>query len=182
MACCARHDCSMELMVSMVSATLLLAGLASCLFIALRAFDGSSAAAVRSRAAETQAEMLIDLGEATSFSNRSVDSVTFKVPDRDGDGDEETIAYSWTLATKELSYSTPNADGIYIVDAAGGGLTIRDCRIVGTLVVQNVGTDVTVEDFGIPEAVWRIRSLHEVAGEFSLQAYDLPVKMLVKVV
>ena len=112
-----RHGYTLiEFMVSMVSATLLLAGLASCLFIALRAFDGSSAAAVRSRAAEVQAEMLVDLGEATSFSNRSTDSVTFKVPDRDGDGNEETIAYSWAPGPQELAYSYNGSPSIVVLD------------------------------------------------------------------
>ncbi len=95
----------LELIVGMMSATLLMAGLASSLFISSRALDGSPAAYVRSRAAEVQAEMLSDLSEATSFSNRGADSVTFTVPDRDGDDDEETIAYSWDSGTNELSCS-----------------------------------------------------------------------------
>lgn len=36
------------------------------------------------------------------------------------------------------AYGVTNAAGIYVIDAGGNDLTIRDCRIVGTLVLINV--------------------------------------------
>lgn len=35
---------------------------------------------------------------------------------------------------------TVNAQGIYVIDCSGGSLTIRNCRIVGTLIVLNCST------------------------------------------
>jgi hypothetical protein len=35
-----------------------------------------------------------------------------------------------------------NSQGIYIIDCQGGSVTIRNCRIVGTLVFRNVGANV----------------------------------------
>ncbi|MCC6679098.1 MAG: hypothetical protein IT436_18390 [Phycisphaerales bacterium] len=37
-------------------------------------------------------------------------------------------------------YGTTNAQGVYVVNAGGGNLLIRDARILGTLVVINAGT------------------------------------------
>ena len=87
-----------EVLVSSVSASILMAGLASALFLAGRALEGGSAAADRSRAAAAQSELLTDLEHATSFSERTDEAVTFSVPDRDGDGTDETLRYAWSAA------------------------------------------------------------------------------------
>lgn len=39
-----------------------------------------------------------------------------------------------------------NPQGIYIIDCQGGGVTIRNCRIVGTLVFRNVGANVQLSN------------------------------------
>lgn len=44
------------------------------------------------------------------------------------------------LSPTSNPYGTPNADGIYIVDGSLGNLVIRDCRIVGTLIVTDLPT------------------------------------------
>ena len=94
-----------ELLISSVSAAFLMAGLASALFIAGEALNGRSAAAERARAADVQAVLLADLEHATAFLKRGSDSVTFTVPDRDGDGAEEILAYAWSSSTGELTLS-----------------------------------------------------------------------------
>lgn len=95
-----------ELVVSMTLATVLMIGLGSCLYIASSAFDGSTAAVKGSRAAEVQADMMINLNEAKSITSRSADSITFTVPDRNNDGSDETLTYAWSgLPTAELTYA-----------------------------------------------------------------------------
>ena len=87
-----------EVLISSVSASILMAGLASALFLAGRALEGGSAAAERSRAADAQSTLLTDLEHATSFSERADHAVTFSVPDRNGDGTAETLRYAWSGA------------------------------------------------------------------------------------
>ncbi|MFO7904460.1 MAG: hypothetical protein R6U98_17490 [Pirellulaceae bacterium] len=85
-----------ELVVAMGAATLLLAGLASTIFIASRALDHDRSAAVQSTQAERAlADVMSDLHHASSFSERAATAVTFQVPDRDGDTLPETMRYSW---------------------------------------------------------------------------------------
>ena len=87
-----------EVLVSSVSASLLMAGLASALFLAGRALDGGSTTAERSHATDAHNAFLTDLEHATSFSERTDDAVTVSVPDRNGDGVEETLRYAWSGA------------------------------------------------------------------------------------
>ena len=42
------------------------------------------------------------------------------------------------LSPNSNPYGTPNPHGVYIVDGSAGSLTVRDCRIVGTLVVTGL--------------------------------------------
>lgn len=56
-----------------------------------------------------------------------------------------------TLSRQLLSptsnpFGIPNADGIYVIDAAGKGLAIKESRIVGTLVVLNASKGVGILD------------------------------------
>ena len=85
-----------ELVVSSASAAILMTGLASALFVAGQALNGRSVASERARAADAQAMLLVDLEHAISFGERQSDKATFTVPDRDGDGNEETLTYAWT--------------------------------------------------------------------------------------
>ncbi|MFG0335892.1 MAG: hypothetical protein ACF8TS_21245 [Maioricimonas sp. JB049] len=95
-----------ELIISTLSASLLMAGLASSLFLSMRSLDGTSTAAATTRAADVHADLLNDLKHATGFTTRTSSRVTFTVPDRDSDLAEETITYQWTgLPTAELQYS-----------------------------------------------------------------------------
>lgn len=86
-----------ELVAAMASVTLLLAGLASTLFMASRALDSEGSAAAQStRAHGVLGDVMSDLHHALSFSKRTATAVTFQVPDRDGDELPETLRYSWS--------------------------------------------------------------------------------------
>lgn len=110
----------MEMIVASASASVLIAGLASSIFVASRAFDDSDGTITRNLDASFVAdEILTDLQLATSYTERSVNAVEIKVPDRDGDGNHETIRYAWSGTTgdpltKSLNGSTPESivDGV----------------------------------------------------------------------
>lgn len=85
-----------ELLVSMGAATILLAGLPSCIFIVTQSFDGNTSAVKRAETTSLQMDILNDLKHALSFQQLTANSVTMLVPDRDGDGSSEQIQYSWS--------------------------------------------------------------------------------------
>ena len=86
-----------ELVVSMVSSTLLVAGLSSTLYISSWALNNENSAARQSSvAAEVLADMMADLRHTQTFSERTATAVTFTVPDRDGDTLAETVRYAWS--------------------------------------------------------------------------------------
>lgn len=95
-----------ELIISMGAATMLMAGMASTLFISSQAMNGVGVVEERRDAAEVQADMLQDFAQAELFTTRTATAATFTVPDRDGDSNDETISYNWTGAPNyELQYS-----------------------------------------------------------------------------
>jgi hypothetical protein len=86
-----------ELVLSVSTATVLLAGMGSSVYLANQSFRSeNSAVAVRSDVAFTEQEMLADLQLATGFTERSNKAVAFTVPDRDGDNQPETLRYAWS--------------------------------------------------------------------------------------
>lgn len=85
----------LELIISAAAASVLMVGLASTLLISGHAFDGVGQTSDRLRAIAAQADLASDLSEATSIRARSAAAITFTVPDRDGDGLEEILSYSW---------------------------------------------------------------------------------------
>ncbi|CAK9027570.1 Uncharacterized protein SCF082_LOCUS17981 [Durusdinium trenchii] len=106
-----------ELLVSTISASLLLTGLASSLFLAVRSFDGTSNAAATTRATDVHNDILVDLKHATGFVSRASDAVTFTVPDRDGDLVDETLTYQWTgLPSAELQIAVDGGAPVTLLE------------------------------------------------------------------
>lgn len=96
-ASCVRGYTLIELIVGMVSSAVLVSGLSSALYISSQALNLDKRPARQSSiATEVLGEMMADLRHAISFSERSSTAVTFQVPDRDGDGQPETIRYAWS--------------------------------------------------------------------------------------
>ena len=86
-----------ELVVAIASASVLMVGLSSALFVSAQALEMDNGATLeQSRAEQALARMVTDLGEATRFEVFSSNAARFYVPDRDGDGLEEELAYSWS--------------------------------------------------------------------------------------
>ena len=86
-----------EMVLAMAVATILLLGMSASILIASRAVsDGADVVGLALRTSDVVAEVNSDLSTAQEFLERTNTSVTFTVPDRDGDGSGETIKYWWT--------------------------------------------------------------------------------------
>lgn len=85
-----------ELLVSIGAATILMAGLPSCIFIVTQAFSGQNATVTRATTSEIQADIFHDLKHALSFDELTVNAVTITVPDRDNDNIPEKVRYAWS--------------------------------------------------------------------------------------
>jgi prepilin-type N-terminal cleavage/methylation domain-containing protein len=93
----ARAYTLMEVLISISILSVIMAGSTSAIVMALGGIDGSAGNAVRARAAgETLDLVTADLQVATGFTERTATSVTVTVPDRNGDGQPETIRYAWS--------------------------------------------------------------------------------------
>jgi hypothetical protein len=105
-----------ELTVNMVSVGVLIAGLASAMMLTLKTLPTDmSAAAESNRASRVLAQLSEDLQHATKFTEQTANAVTFTVPDRDGDGQVETLRYSWNGTPGQpltYQYNTTAAVGI----------------------------------------------------------------------
>lgn len=102
-----------ELVISLASATVLMAGLASAIYVSVRATDSSftpAGAAIDASAAVT--ELRAELEFAIEFTTLTSTTIEFTSPDRDSDGDEEEIRYQWSgvsgdSLTRQYNSSTP---------------------------------------------------------------------------
>ena len=87
-----------ELMVSLALVTLVMAACGSMLTVAARAMsnDKSNVGADATAARSAADQVVDDLKAATAVTEQSATAVTMTVPDRDGDGQPETIRYAWS--------------------------------------------------------------------------------------
>lgn len=103
-----------ELMAAMVTGSMLLAGLASVMFIAREVAKAPTAASKRIQAAQTVDVLADELQWATIVLDLTPVSIEFVVADRDGDGVAERIRYAWSgtegdSLTKSYNSSPPVA-------------------------------------------------------------------------
>ncbi len=107
-----------ELLVASVSASLLLVGMSSSLYIASISLDpGANSPRQKTKAAEVLTDIMIDLKLALSFRERTATAVTFTVPDRDGDRLPETIRYAWSgTAGDPLTYQYNGSSAVNVAE------------------------------------------------------------------
>ena len=85
-----------ELVVSAGSAAVLMAGMASALYISGKSLTpDASASADNNRAGWVLSQITDDVRHALRFTERTATAITFETPDRNGDATPETIRYSW---------------------------------------------------------------------------------------
>jgi|GEM_PF-1211474 len=109
-----------ELIVSMGTASFILGGLSSSLYIASRGLD-QDGTALRAEADQVLDKFLADVEHAISFSERTTNAVTFTVPDRDGNGLPDTIRYAWS--------GTPGAPLTYEYNGSAAETIAADVQI-----------------------------------------------------
>ncbi|MCH2114008.1 MAG: hypothetical protein MK171_03725 [Pirellulales bacterium] len=85
----------MELIVSMATATFILGGLSSSLYVGGQALN-QSGTTQRAEADKVLDRFVADVEHALVFLDRQPNTVTFTVPDRDGNGQPDTIRYAWS--------------------------------------------------------------------------------------
>lgn len=106
-----------EVVVASTASALLVVGLASSAYIAARALDlVTGPTATRSHVVEVLDQVVGDLHTALSFAERTATAVEFTVPDRDGDGQPETLRYAWGgSAGDPLTYSVSGSDAVVLL-------------------------------------------------------------------
>lgn len=86
----------LELMVALGSASVLMVGLSSALFIAAQGLDlDQGASASRGRADAVLGRMLADARAATRYRSVAPTAIEFDVADRTGDGAADRLRYEW---------------------------------------------------------------------------------------
>lgn len=109
-----------ELVVAIASASVLMVGLSSALFVSARALEMDNGATLQqSRAEQALARLMTELGDATRFEGAGVNALAFYVPDRDGDGLEERLAFSWSgVAGDPLMFEQNGRSVVLLNDVA----------------------------------------------------------------
>jgi prepilin-type N-terminal cleavage/methylation domain-containing protein len=86
-----------ELLVSIAMISVLSVAMASAVLVASRAVGKGDTSVMRSAVTgDVVARIEAEIRLATGFAERSANAVTFQIPDRNGDGVEETIRYAWS--------------------------------------------------------------------------------------
>lgn len=87
----------LEIAVCLISSMTLIGGLAASIYLASQALPGNeNASRQKSKAAAVIRDLMADVSVAVSFTERTTRAITFRVPDRSGDGMPETIRYAWS--------------------------------------------------------------------------------------
>ncbi len=86
-----------EVMISVLISSIIVAGLQGTIFISLQSMpDSAGVASAALRVSQTADRLAAELQTAVSVTERSATMIGFVVPDRDGDGSGERIRYAWT--------------------------------------------------------------------------------------
>jgi hypothetical protein len=96
----------MEMVVAMTAAAVLMGGMGGTIYLASQALhDGDSKAVQQVQDRQVMEQLLDDVELALIFTERTNTAIEFTVPDRDGDGQPETIRYAWSgVAGDPLTY------------------------------------------------------------------------------
>lgn len=143
----------MELLVASASASVLVAGLSSALFIAAQSMDiDGGKSAQRARADLALERIVSDAQTATRFRELGSKAIEFDVADRDGDQIEETLRYEWSGTAGDPLTRTLN-----------GGSAVNVLRDVQSLYFGwDQRTDATPEVDEEPPTSWPLLETGEV--------------------
>ncbi|MEQ8847518.1 hypothetical protein [Botrimarina sp.] len=133
-----------ELLLATATASVLMVGLASALYVSARALDLDASSVVH--VDEALARITADARTASRFRELTPTAIEFDVPDRDGDGSSETLRYEWSgVAGEPLLHRINGGAGVPLL----GNVDSVDFRSLTRAVTA---LDVTV----VPEPAWPI--------------------------
>jgi hypothetical protein len=138
-----------ELLISAGAAAVLVAGMASTLYISSKALTPEApAAADANRSALGLSQLVSDVRHAQQFTERTARAITFKVPDRNGDLVAETIRYSWSgTAGDPLLYSYNNGAARTLVADVKEFKLSALTRLISDSAIEDPGNLVIYESF-----------------------------------
>ncbi len=103
-----------ELMVSLIAASMLMVGMGAALVISTKALTPPGEQQAVFQAAETGAQLSDDLHNAIHVVEQNADEIEFALADRDDDGLPEVIRYEWDDVTEELSREFNGQEGVLL--------------------------------------------------------------------
>ena len=108
----------LEMVVALLSSGVLVAGLASALYVSTQALPPVESVSRQETTASTVlCDLMADVGMALSFSERNTKAITFTVPDRNGDSLVETIRYAWSgTAGDPLTYQYNGGTAVHLAE------------------------------------------------------------------
>jgi prepilin-type N-terminal cleavage/methylation domain-containing protein len=116
-----------ELTLALVIVAILMLSVHSVLALAARLAPNGRNASSATTAVAKGIEMLnFDLPYATSIVAKSATSITFTVPDRNGDGQAETIRYSWSGVSGDPLIRSVNSSDATVVSKVGSFQLLYD--------------------------------------------------------
>ena len=157
-----------ELVLSISVATVLMGGMASAVFIATRAVDTDTPTAETMRAANVLGRITEDLKYAKSFSERAAHSVTFTVPDRDTDPDDnrDALRYAWSgTAGDPLVYEYNSTSAtlvenvhdfnlVYLLTILGPPVPVGAESAETLLIAHNPQNSADLQDYAVDGTQW----------------------------
>lgn len=100
----------LELVISLATASILMAGVGTAVVISKRTLDSVTLHASSAASAQGGIQLLQnDLREARQIDNRTTTSIELKVPDRNNDGELDSVRYRWSATAGPLETS---GDGV----------------------------------------------------------------------
>lgn len=148
----------LEMVMAMSAATILMGGLCSAVVVSSLAFRPEKTAVyAKNNSATAESDLLVDLRLATGFTERTPTATTFFVPDRDGDGRQESLRYAWSGsygAPLTLSYNG-SAPIVVASDVRNFALNYVTKPLLGTVLpAEQTGSSIAmlVNDSSSPSA------------------------------
>jgi type II secretory pathway pseudopilin PulG len=133
----------LELIITLGTGAILMAGLTSALVISTKTLTpDATASAENNRCSLALSQLTGDLRLALGFTERTTKAVTFAVPDRTGDSAVETIRYSWSgVAGDPLVYQF---NGGTAVNLATNVQAFNLSALTRTIAAASVATPLTI--------------------------------------
>src|SRR5689334_20631330 len=132
----------LEMVVAMAVMSILTAAIGSVILLASRALPGARGPTETTLTASAALDQLVaDLRAATGITAAGATAVTFTVPDRTGDGIDDTVSYAWAGAGSPVVRTFNGDAGAQLLASAAAFALGYSKRTVTTNQVTTVQQD-----------------------------------------